>query len=139
MIRDATHDDIPSILSLTARIPELTFFQEAPEKEWENYIREYIDKEVLLVARVDDSIVGCIGAEPMLGGYWWVDMLAVNKDSRRQGVGSALLDTLRERAKQQSVKRLFLMAPEWNEATLSFYESAGMQRGKQWTDFTEDL
>lgn len=54
-----------------------------------------------------------------------VTNLAVDRDYRRRGIGSRLLDTLVEAAKARGVRSLTLEVRESNEAAIQLYEKFG--------------
>jgi len=66
-----------------------------------------------------------IPASLRLAHFWQVRDLFVMPVNRRQGVGHALLDTVRAAATASGAPRLALQTEEQNEAALALYTSSG--------------
>lgn len=58
--------------------------------------------------------------------------IAVDEDLRGQGVGSALVDSVEERARASGSKRLSLDVSARNEKTVRFYDGRGMTIASRW-------
>ena len=54
-----------------------------------------------------------------------IDEFCVDEAHRRQGVGTALMDFIREYAQQKGFRRIELNMWEFNQDALAFYEAAG--------------
>ena len=63
-----------------------------------------------------------------------IDEFCVDKDHRRKGVATALIDFIREYAREQGFKRLELNMWEFNESALAFYESAGFETYRRYME-----
>ena len=93
-----------------------------PEARW----REQLGPRITFVAVLDDHDVGMAGlakaerADTLYLVSMWVDPRA-----RRRGVGSALVETVIERARAQSKRRLLLDVREHNLGAIALYEARG--------------
>jgi len=80
------------------------------------------DSELILVAERDGAIVGAmIGTIDHNKGY--VYRVAVHPDSRRQGVGRALVSAMNQRFRQRNVFKMLVAGDKHNELLLPFYQS----------------
>ena len=59
-------------------------------------------------------------------GDFYLQAIAVDETCRGEGIGSALMDALEERARASGATRLFLDASARNEGARRFYERRGM-------------
>lgn len=130
--RNATKKDFAQVIHL-GRIPEFT----TPVDK--KYLRRFLANGVFLVAQVKGEIVGFALAEPMLGEFMWLDAITVRKDKRGKGIGKLLMVKMKEELKKRKVKEIYLMAPKFNKKTIKFYESLGMNKGKEFIEFTKKL
>lgn len=82
------------------------------------------DSELVLVAESAGNITGVlIGTIDQQKGY--VYRIAVLKDYRRQGVGRALVTSMKSRFRQRKVQKVLIAGDKHNELLLPFYESLG--------------
>lgn len=110
------------------------------EKEYNNNINEnYIVKNwfeklyneknnVLYVAKVENKIVGYIYCKidsiengPTIKLEALIDGLYVDKNYRKQGIATELMNNVKEWAKEKGVKYLFLNVLEENKNAMSLY------------------
>lgn len=61
--------------------------------------------------------------------YGLVENVVTHLDYQRRGLGTAILETALQAAWKRSCYKVMLMTGSTNEATLRFYENAGVQRG----------
>ena len=108
MIRAATHDDMPAILSMSAKFYATTSYAEWADfcpASVENVAAMMIDTGVMLVAEVDGRVVGMVGlvVVPFMfnnaktAAYevvWWVD-----PEVQGLGAGKALLSAIDDACK----------------------------------------
>jgi ribosomal-protein-alanine N-acetyltransferase len=85
---------------------------------------------IVLVAEVDNEIVGRItlgtnGDDADISGF------VVIKRSRRQGIGTTLMDAIEEEARRRGCRRLRLTVAKDNEGALALYTGRGYQRVAQ--------
>jgi len=78
------------------------------------------------VAILNGEAVGCVAWKANQKGEVEILILAVRVTQRRQGVGRALLDHVKERAEARTV--LTLCSRKGNEEAESFYERVGFER-----------
>ena len=140
-IKPAVANDVPVLLSL---IQELALFEHLAHEvtATEQQLREHLFgarpfAEVLL-ARVADQPVGfalyfhnysTFLAKPGL----YLEDLYVRSDWRGQGVGTALLQAVREQAVQRGCGRYEWSVLNWNQRAIEFYEKMGARPMKEWT------
>ena len=90
----------------------------------EAMLREELDKGIFLVAERDGQAIGYVGCQTVLDeGY--ITNVAVSPDCRRQGVGSALIEELAQRARAQGLSFVTLEARASNAPAIALYEGAG--------------
>jgi ribosomal protein S18 acetylase RimI-like enzyme len=65
-------------------------------------------------------------------GDFYLQAIAVDKELRGEGIGSALMDAIEERARASGSTRLFLDASARNEGARRFYERRGMTVESEW-------
>jgi ribosomal protein S18 acetylase RimI-like enzyme len=65
-------------------------------------------------------------------GDFYLQAIAVEKELRSKGIGSALMDSIEERARASGSTRLFLEASARNEGARRFYERRGMTVESEW-------
>jgi N-acetylglutamate synthase-like GNAT family acetyltransferase len=138
IIRRATLHDIDSCIEL-AKIPEFTTLNSISDKAKRKYLKEFIEKEIFLVADDNGDIVGFMGGEKMLFSFLWIDVIVVRKDLRGKGIGSKLFSSMKKEAKKEGVKHVYLIAPQWKPKTIAFYEKQGMKKGRNFVEFSMDL
>lgn len=83
------------------------------------------DPDLFLVADLQDEIIGAV-----IGGFdgrrGMIYHLAVDKEFRQFGVGTALMETLENRLREKGCLRSYLMVRKDNAAT-QFYDKQGWQ------------
>jgi ribosomal protein S18 acetylase RimI-like enzyme len=81
------------------------------------------DPDLFLVATIQDEIIGAV-----IGGFdgrrGMVYHLAVDKEYRQSGVGTALMESLEDRLREKGCLRSYLMVRKENNAA-QFYEKQG--------------
>jgi ribosomal protein S18 acetylase RimI-like enzyme len=140
-INRATLDDVPGLCALL----QVLFTQEAEftadggkqRRGLEQIIRSS-DLGEILVAREAGRILGMINllftVSTALGGPVAVfEDMVVAPDTRRRGIGSALLEGAIERAVQKGCRRISLLADPDNDAAHRFYRRHGFERSSMVT------
>lgn len=101
------------------------------------------DREVL-VAEKNGGIVGFVCLEYvdrpgsayfMPQKYCHIMELGVDEQCRRQGIGKALFEAVKERAQEKGFARMELNMWEFNEGALKFYESMGFHTFRRYMEY----
>lgn len=138
-IRSAKPTDMKEVLGL---IQELAVFENEPDAV-------EITKDDLVsdgfgdlpafrcfVAEKDARIVGIALVYPRYSTWKGVALhledLIVTQDLRGTGIGSKLLKTVVDYAKELGVKRVSWDVLDWNEPAISFYEAKGAKVLRDW-------
>ena len=141
VVRPATRDDVPLILTM---IRELA--------EFERSLHEVQATEALLtenlfaeqpavfchIAELDGEVVGFalwfINFSTWVGKHGiYLDDLYVRPTARGTGVGTVLLQTLARICVDRGYDRLDWWVPDWNEKAIGFYRSIGAIAMDEWT------
>lgn len=89
-----------------------------------------LDSKLILVAEVDEEIVGLIiGTIDEDLGYYY--RIAVAEEYRGQGIGTTMISKLQQRFLTRKVRKIFVTADMHNEPLLPLYESLGFPRDEQ--------
>jgi len=95
-------------------------------KDYDNLLESWRRGDCFLVAEEDSEIRGYLD---MSVQSWhltgWVNHLAVARDYRRQGIGTALLKRAAEWARQQGLRRLMLEIQTKNYPAIRFCQKNG--------------
>jgi ribosomal protein S18 acetylase RimI-like enzyme len=67
----------------------------------------------------------------LMPGDFYISNIVVGSEHRGQGVGSFLLDTLKEQAKREGFKRLWLYVSHDNGVAIRLYEKMGFRVGRK--------
>ncbi len=67
-----------------------------------------IDKEELIVAHIEDEVVGCIQLEKRSPEVYGFKMLVADPERRGEGIGSYLVNVMEKRAEELGAKQLQL-------------------------------
>lgn len=110
----------------------LLFLEAPPLEECAAFVKENIRKgRVQLVALAGERVVGWCDILPIprhAAAHVGVVGLGVLKDSRRRGIGPALLRAALENARSSGLTRIELDVREDNATALALYERLGFQR-----------
>ena len=85
-----------------------------------------VQRELFLVALVDDRLVGTVMAG-YEGHRGWVNYLAVHPDYRRHGIGAALMQRVEQDLTALGCPKVNLQVRVGNEQVIAFYEKLGYQ------------
>jgi len=140
VIREATRDDVPTLLGLIAELAE---YERAADQA--RGTPELLDAalfgadptaEALIAERAGET-VGCaifyrtFSTWECRPGIWLED-LYVRPEHRRGGVGGLLVHRLAQIARSRGYARLEWEALEWNTPALSFYDKLGAILEHEW-------
>ena len=101
------------------------------ERRYLKALRRYPHAAVFVAEREDGTIVGrlSIGRDPHPASTHVADVgLMVASDARRQGVGTAMLETAVGWAREAGVRKIELHVFPWNDAAIKLYEAFGFER-----------
>lgn len=145
MIRTATSEDVPAILTM---IRELAEYERAPHEvtATEAHLRTALFGEnpavYALIAENDDT------GEPVGFAMWFLNFstwlgrhgvyledLYVKPHARGEGHGRALLTRLAQIAVERGCGRVEWAVLDWNEPSIGFYKSLGAVPMDEWTIF----
>jgi len=142
LIRDATIDDVPVIVSL---VHELATYEREPESvtATEDDYREALfaaDPKAwcLLAEDAAGEVVGFavyfVNFSTWVGHYGlWLEDLFVRPTARGEGHGRALLAALARIAVDRGYRRIDWWVLDWNETAHRFYRGIGAVSMDEWT------
>lgn len=139
IIRTANKEDIPQIIYL---IRELAIYEKAVDEVHitENQLlTDGFGENPLFevfIAEIDKEIAGmafCFKAySTWKGRVYFLEDLIVRESYRGNGIGSALFEKVKERAREFSAARLQWQVLEWNEPAIGFYNKMNAQLDSEW-------
>ncbi|MCM3786099.1 GNAT family N-acetyltransferase [Neobacillus mesonae] len=93
-----------------------------------------------ILAVMDKYVVGYVGFQTPTGLISNEHVLeihiAVHPDYQKQGIGSRLIEAVKELASKQNIKKLRLRVLSHNKAAISFYEKCGfVEEGRLMSEF----
>lgn len=80
------------------------------------------DSELVLVAELDENVVGVIVGTIDRGRAYFY-RLAVLKAYQKRGIGRGLVQALEERLQKRGAYQIFIMVNQKNEKVIPFYQS----------------
>jgi RimJ/RimL family protein N-acetyltransferase len=101
------------------------------ERRFLKALRRYPHAAVFVAERENGMLVGrlSVGRDPHPASTHVADVgLMVALDARRQGVGTALLQSAVDWGRETGVRKLELHVFPWNEAAIALYEAFGFER-----------
>ena len=140
VIRRATIDDFNSVLELQLQLEDaecvfdnnLVKHFYSTERGLEKLKKRFENEDVvILVAEEDNRIIGFMDGSIPTNEPWYIEPIAhighicVDKDNRRRGIATELLDTFIDIAKSRNFKSVRLNAFPKNEPAISFYTKKG--------------
>lgn len=141
-IRKATIDDIDSLLDLLSQILEVhakirpDLFVSGTTKYGRMDLLSMVDDDEnpIFVAEMDNRVVGyafcqtkCPTSNMTPNSIFHLDDLCVDENYRRQGIGRALFEFVKEEAHHRGCQAITLNSWPGNEAAARFYQSLGMK------------
>ncbi|MBR3614810.1 MAG: GNAT family N-acetyltransferase [Clostridia bacterium] len=94
-------------------------------KEWKKELEIIDDFENLLVAELDDVVVGTIAYQPYDDETAEIKRLYVNSNCRGLGIANKLLDSIIDEIKEKGYTKLYLETWKQLESGRRFYEKNG--------------
>lgn len=98
----------------------------------ESYLKKLLERDgfLVLVALKDDIVVGGLTGYTIQSYYntsseMYIYDLAIKSDLQRQGIGTKLLQALKEYCSEKGYKEIFVQANEPDTHALEFYRSTG--------------
>lgn len=135
VIRKANSGDIKYCVSLS-QTPELaTIDNNTPNF---SYFEECLEK-LFYVATIDNKVVGLILGFQLTKSNFYLDLLVVSPQYRGLGIGDKLINHFEKMLSWRNAKDYFLIAPNFNDKTLSFYEKRGLKKGQTYTLYQGDI
>ena len=128
-IRTATVNDIDRVMSLAARVPEAPHWDRMAYERFfspDTNVHSNIRSEAWL-AQDGQELVG-FAMVTLVVDVCELESIGVAKDSRKRGIGGALLNTALDWAAAQGARKMELEVRAGNETAVRFYERAGMVR-----------
>lgn len=114
-IRPATPEDEPAIRALVAIYPDKLIQDDHPETA------------KFLVAEADDGgLIGCCALDVYSKRLAEVRSLAVSGESLRSGVGAALVEACKQRARELGIRQLLAVT-----SAVGFFEKSGFSTFRQ--------
>jgi RimJ/RimL family protein N-acetyltransferase len=101
------------------------------ERRFLKAVRRYPHAAVFVAEQDDGTLVGrlSVGRDPHPASSHVADVgLMVAVSARRQGVGTALLESAVDWARDGGVRKLELHVFPWNDAAIALYEAFGFER-----------
>jgi GNAT superfamily N-acetyltransferase len=141
-VRDAVDADLPAVHALSHQLyAELDLpLDDRVRRQWADTLAT--PRRSVLVAEIDGVPVGTADVTLLANAararpYLLVENVVVAEGHRGVGIGRALLDTARERARAAGCYKLQLSANE--DPASAFYEATGMRHdGRTYKDYLAD-
>lgn len=154
-IRLATEADLPRVNELRRQVNDVhvagkpEVFRPGFSEALQQHVYTLFAQEdhAILVAETEAGIVGfaCLKfvdrpESPYRNAirYLDVDEFGVDEMHRRQGIGRALFEAVRDLARKHGLARIELNMWEFNEGALRFYESIGFSTYRRYLEMTVD-
>jgi mycothiol synthase len=110
-------------------------------EEWQAFMidREAFEPGLWFMAEAKGEIVGCVLC-PNYEDEGWVRQLAVSRDWRRRGLGTALLRQAMSELRRRGRREIGLVVDSWNRTgAKELYERAGMTVAREHTRYEKTL
>lgn len=123
-------EEAVSLIALTMNKDEADWARETIEFYFETRKKGIRSSREYYVWRDEGKIYGLVGLHRYIWGpkeNAWLSWFAVHPDRQREGFGSLLIDSIKEKALQRGYKKLFVetYTQDTFEKARSFYESKG--------------
>ncbi len=110
-------------------------------EEWQAFMidREAFEPGLWFMAEAKREIVGCVLC-PNYEDEGWIRQLAVSRDWRRRGLGTALLRQAMSELRRRGRREIALVVDSWNRTgAKELYERAGMTVAREHTRYEKTL
>ncbi|HTY44300.1 MAG TPA: GNAT family N-acetyltransferase [Patescibacteria group bacterium] len=131
IVRKAKKEDLQECFELL-KVRELMDPSGDPCKKW--WIESFIKKQTLLVAEIDNKIIGFIMAEVATGKLALIHLVVVKKEFRRRGIASLLLKKTEKELKSKGARAIALYAYA-NKIQENFFRKFGYVKGAKTYEF----
>ena len=156
IIRFANEEDLPAVNLLRKEVNDLhvTGKPETFKPGFPPALRDYVyelfrdPEKDIVVAEQDGALLGFAVLHELHRPetpYMWerhyldVDEFGVAEAARRQGIGRALIDFIREVAAERGLPRVELNMWEFNQDALAFYEAVGFRTYRRYMELPAEL
>lgn len=138
LIRSATRDDIPQILTIEREAGQASHW---PEEKYTEIFDDPSSRRFVLVIECESRVQG-FGVLHIVGRECEIENLAIAEAARRRGWGHELLCGFINFARKNAAETLFLEVRESNLAARKLYNKAGFvesgRRKRYYRDPVED-
>lgn len=129
-LREAVPEDIPRIEELFYEMLRSIYASDSTEGYPDGYLNRFFGGEDrIIVAQSGGKAVAYLSAEVHSenGGFLYLDDLSVSEKYRSSGIGSALISSAEEYAKERAVQKLRLHVEMSNASAIRLYERLGFR------------
>lgn len=155
IVRYAKSEELESVNNIRRQVNEVhvkgrpDIFREDGWQFIEPFVYTRFDEETsgIIVAAIEDEIVGFAvvqyierpeSAYNKERKYFHIEEFGVDKKHRRKGIATAMIDFIKEDAKNRGFKTIELDMWEFNDGALAFYESAGLKTYRRYMESGTD-
>jgi len=138
LIRESTHDDIPSILNLLYDLDRPKPIDDNEVGIFKNKFSNYFldSQKNIIIAQQDEKIVGVVSIIYLqrlnrVKTEMYIPELIVTEKLRYLGIGKKLIQYCMELAKKKNCYRLRLESGNSRKESHKFYESMGFEQSAQ--------
>ncbi len=140
VVRAASEQDVPVMLEMFRELAEFEHLEDQLQVTEERLSAALFGENPAAEALIAESggrVAGYAVYFPTFSTFLaiqgiWLEDIYVRPESRRAGVGGALLAAVAARLLERGGQRLEWSALDWNERALSFYSSIGAQTMDEW-------
>ncbi len=155
IVRYAKREELESVNNIRKQVNEVhvkgrpDIFREDGWQFIEPFVYTRFDEENsgVIVADVEDEIVGFAVVQYIVRPespynkerrYSHIEEFGVDEKHRRKGIAAAMIDFIKEDAKNRGFKRIELDMWEFNDGALAFYENAGLKTYRRYMESDTD-
>lgn len=141
LIRKARLEDLVAIQRLNNNLFELEFnnFDDTLklgwpfEKEGKEYFKSMIENEIVLIAQIDEKIIGylagsiCEQISYIKETFAELDNMCIYDEYRRYGIGTLLINEFKKYCKEKNIHNIKVTASAKNSRAIQFYMKNGFE------------